>query len=264
MEKLRFSILTLNLWNTERWVEREPAVLRFLETFRPDICCFQELRSNTASVIDRCLTGHDRVRDPFAGWLDEGNIYYNRELFRELEHGAVDLSMPEKDRRLFWVRLQVSDTGATILVSNVHLTHQGNADEIATGRSYRHDEATIMARTLPGFVRENEGAIVCGDFNDPIHPVRILSGVGFSEVFNALGLLPPVTFPSRPATDEIIMNEAIDKLMSRGPLRPVLASVPQYYAYRTSVSDHWPVVAVYEITAYPTVALLECGGGDSA
>lgn len=247
MESLRFSILTLNLWNTERWTEREPALLRFLETYQPDICCFQELRRASAQVIGRCLKEYDCVHDPFVGWLDEGNIYYRGGLFAEVEHGAIDLSMPEKDRRLFWMRLGVSKIDTTIFVSTVHLTHQGNADEIATGRSYRHGEATIMARRLGDLVPENESALVCGDFNDPFHPARILAGAGFRDVFNALGLLPPPTFPSQPSTDEIVMNEAIDRIMSRGPLRPVLASVPYFYAFGTPVSDHWPVIAVYEI-----------------
>ncbi len=246
MNKSRFSILTFNLWNTEQWEVRAKTVRSFLETFEPDICCFQELRPPTVAFLDGVLKNHIRIQDSFPGWTGEGNMYFRKDLFTEIEHGCVDLSMPEKDRRLFWVRLRLQNDDKTLLVSTVHLTHQGNEDEMATGISYRHKETLLASSALDNLIRKGEAALVAGDFNDPFHPVRLFSQIGFSEVFNSLGLLQPVTFPSQPVTGEIIMNEAIDKIMARGPLRPLLASVPQYYAHGTSASDHWPVIAVYE------------------
>lgn len=247
MSAPRLSVLTLNLWNTERWEARERTVGKFLRTFDPDICCFQELRSPTVAFLDRVLAGHDRVRDPFRGWTEEGNLYFRRELFEELEHGAVDLEMPEADRRLFWARLGLRGRPGSLLVGTVHLTHQENADELATGASYRHGEALRMAEAIPRIAREGEPCLVCGDFNDPLHPARILSGIGFVEAFYALGLVPPPTFPSQPCSEEIYLNESIDKIMARGPLVPILASVPNYMAHGSSCSDHWPVLAVYEL-----------------
>ncbi len=243
----RFSVLTFNLWNTEKWEEREEVLSSFLAAYDPDILCFQEVRSRTLAAVDAVLAGHLRVRDPFRGWSEEGTVYFRASLFREIEHGAVDLSMPETDRRLFWVRLGVEGTGKTILVSTVHLTHQENADEMATGLSYRHAEAHAIVRAMPELAAEGEAALVCGDFNDPIHPARILSGIGFREVFNSLGLAQPVTFPCRPISEEIHVTEAIDKIMARGPLFPLLAAVPRYYAHGKCASDHWPVLAVYEL-----------------
>lgn len=247
MHPFRFSVLTFNLWNTERWEARERTVEKFLRTYDPDICCFQELRSSTVAVLDRVLSGHARVRDPFRGWTEEGNLYFRKGLFSEIEHGAVDLSMPEPDRRLFWVRLGLPGSAGTLLACTVHLTHQENADEIATGKSYRHGEAHIIAESMPRIARELEPTLVCGDFNDPIHPARILSEAGFTEVFYALGLVPPATFPSQPCSEEIYLNESIDKIMAKGPLAPLLASSPNYMAYGSSGSDHWPVMAVYEL-----------------
>jgi endonuclease/exonuclease/phosphatase family metal-dependent hydrolase len=42
------------------------------------------------------------------------------------------------------------------------------------------------------------------------------------------------------------MNEAIDRVMVRGGLRPMLAASPRYIACGSSCSDHWPVLAVLE------------------
>jgi hypothetical protein len=99
---------------------------------------------------------------------------------------------------------------------------------MATGLSYRHAETHAIVRAMPQLAGEDEAALVCGDFNDPIHPARILSGIGFREVFNSLGLVQPVTFPCRPISEEIYVTEAIDKIMARGPLVPLLAAVPRY------------------------------------
>ncbi len=141
MDPIRISLLTLNLWNTELWDLRLPAVRRFLQTYQPDICCFQEVRSNTLTDLDLALPTHARVCDELRGWTEEGSIYFNTTLFEEVGHGAVDLCMPETDRRLFWVRLRTLATGRILFVATVHLTHQGNADECATGFSYRHGQA---------------------------------------------------------------------------------------------------------------------------
>ena len=247
MYPFRISLLTLNLWNTELWDFRLPTVQRFLQTYQPDICCFQEVRSITLADLDIALPTHARVCDELRGWSEEGSIYFNTALFEEVEHGAVDLCMPETDRRLFWVRLRALATGLNLFVATVHLTHQCNADECATGFSYRHGQALRMVEALRKLIPPGHPALVCGDFNDPVHPSRILSQAGFSEVFNTLGLVPPVTFPSVPITDEIDTNEAIDKIMAAGPLRPLLATVPAFHYQRTVVSDHWPVMAVYEL-----------------
>jgi len=244
----RISILTCNLWNTEKWEQRRPAVFEFLRRFSPDICCFQELRSRTADEIDLEFSDYTRVQDDFRGWLNEGNIYYRKDYFEEIQHGEVPLDMPEEDRRLFWLRLNIRDTDRSLIVATVHLTHQNNADEQQTGQSYRHMEALKIARWAEARADRKEPLILAGDFNDPLHPVRILSEAGLRDAFLELGLLSPPTFPSLPSTDEITMNESIDKIMSSGDLRPLSISVPTFYFRGSSMSDHWPVLGVFELT----------------
>lgn len=40
----QFSLISLNLWNTEYWQERETCIISFLKTFDADVYCFQEIR----------------------------------------------------------------------------------------------------------------------------------------------------------------------------------------------------------------------------
>lgn len=247
MYPFRFSLATLNLWNSILWEVRAPAVKRFLELYRPDICCFQEVREKTLQDIDLFLPMYDRIDDPLPGWNNEGTIYFNRNLFEEIEHGEVELDMPEKDRRMFWVRLSVRHSPLTLLVANVHLTHQENADECATGLSYRHAQAEKMGIALDSLERPDEPVLVCGDFNDPVHPARQLKGHGFVELFNSLGLAQPPTFPCAAMTDEIHVTEAIDKILSKGNIRALQGSVPNFYHERAGLSDHWPVVATFSM-----------------
>lgn len=150
-----------------------------------------------------------------------------REMFSILDLGRIDLDMPEKDRGVFWVELKTKD-GQSLIVATMHLTHQLNADEMATGNSYRHMEAHKASEAL-NKLGEGKRIVICGgDFNDPIHPSRIFhEKAGFQDVFTLLGLppAPPVTFPCPFLTHETFLVEAIDKIMIRGgAIQPVLAS----------------------------------------
>lgn len=51
--------------------------------------------------------------------------------------------MLEPERGLFWARFKHNIEGKEFIASTVHLTWQGNADEVRTGLPYRHREAMI-------------------------------------------------------------------------------------------------------------------------
>jgi hypothetical protein len=47
-------------------------------------------------------------KDTKAGWSNESNIYYNKNLFAMVEHGCGDLQMEDyPDRGFFWARFKV-------------------------------------------------------------------------------------------------------------------------------------------------------------
>src|SRR5689334_10977727 len=165
MQPLRINLITYNIWNTERWATRAAALKKFLELFRPDVVCFQELRQKTRIVLDRALASHSRVQDSFVGWTTESNIYWRTSMFSEIEHGAEDVKIKEKGHRaLFWVRLAVKERNGSILVATAHLTHQRHPDESATGHNPRIRETRNIIAALKRLNRRGEPAFFMGDF----------------------------------------------------------------------------------------------------
>src|SRR5215207_9586621 len=103
----RISIVTYNIWLTQRWDIRAPALGGFLDTFSPDVLCLQELQKTSRDFIDTALPAHRRVDDAYRGWTTESNIYWRDALFTHLEHGIEDAAITDGDHRLFWARLKV-------------------------------------------------------------------------------------------------------------------------------------------------------------
>lgn len=243
--KSRYTLVSLNLWNTEHLDERRECLVSFLKTYRADIFCFQEIRTELCDLFDSTLPDYHRVEGPEPGWKNEGTIYYNKELFSEEAHGRVDLEMPEKDRGLFWVRLRTAD-GKRLLAMTVHFTHQLNADENRTGMPYRPREARRVVEALKE-LEENDGVILAGDFNDPVQPVHILHEEGgMEDAFRILGVPSPVTFPCIYLSEEDWQVEAIDKILVKNGVRPLVACSPRYHIPGGVLSDHWPVMTCFE------------------
>jgi endonuclease/exonuclease/phosphatase family metal-dependent hydrolase len=258
MAGMRVSFVTYNIWNTERWDTRAPALRKFLEIFDPDVLCLQELRRRSRQMIDSVLVGHDRVRDTFAGWMSESNIYWRRSMFSEIDHGAEDVGIREAGhRRLFWVRLEMQPAPRSMLVATAHLTHQRHPAESASGLSPRVAETRGIIDALRRLNRKREPLFLMGDFNDPVHPPALLHQAGYVSCFSALGLVPPTTFKAYPTADvrpgSPVMNQCIDWLVANREARPIAAAVPRFYHADAAPSDHWPVQAVYELPASASV-----------
>ncbi|HKX50930.1 MAG TPA: endonuclease/exonuclease/phosphatase family protein [Candidatus Binatia bacterium] len=251
MVPARLSLITYNLWLTERWPARANALERFLKLFAPDVLCVQELQSATQEFLDGTLKTHDRVRDPFSGWTSESNIYWSKALFEKVEHGTEEVGHPEPERRMFWVRLRFMPLPGTIFVATAHLTNRRNPDESESGLSPRVRQLKRIADELTRLVRKDEPAFFMGDMNDAYHPQRILKKAGFVSCFAALGMQSPPTFQCYPTAnvrpDEPTVTEAIDLIVANRHARAVAASVPQCYGEDTAPSDHWPVQAIYEL-----------------
>lgn len=247
---LRISIVSFNIWITERWAMRAPALEKFLQLFQPDILGLQEVQPESLAAIDQWLPRHARVRDAFPGWNTEGNIYWRSDLFTETEHGAEDVGIPE-NRRLFWARLCVRETGQSVLVGTAHLTHQRDDPEAATGSSPRIGQMRQIIAALQRLNQADEALFFMGDLNDPAHPQHMLHEAGYQNCFGALGLQPAATWKAYPTAGvepgEPPVSECIDWLVANDRARAVAASVPHFYYRDASPSDHWPVHAVYEL-----------------
>jgi exonuclease III len=251
MFPVRLSFVTYNLWNTVRWPLRAPALQHFVECFQPDIFCVQELRAETQTFLDQVMPKHTRVHDPFPGWTCEGNIYWQHDLLEAVTHGAEDIGILETERRLFWVRLRVKASARTLLVSTAHFTYPLHPQESDTGLSPRVEQTRRTITALQRLVQDTEPAFFMGDLNDPLHPTRLLHAAGYQSCFTALGLLCPPTFPCAPTAHMPAgasgLTLTVDWIMANHHARVVAAQVPQCYHGDVGPSDHWPVLAVYEV-----------------
>lgn len=241
----RAVICTLNLWQTSRWAERQASLLRFLELHSPDILCVQELRPESAILIERALPGHDRIRDPFPGWIREGNIFWRRGAFRSEAHGMEEVGMVEPERRLFWVRLG-SAGGGSLLVSTAHFTWPGNAREMEDGVNVRRGQARRTAEALDRLAPSPFPALFMGDLNDHYHPIKVLKAAGFTDVFTGLGRNPRATRPAAPTYQGT--EETLDWIFYRGNIRPMTAEVVDFFHGDFAPSDHKPVLATLAFT----------------
>src|SRR5262249_28657001 len=152
------------------------------------------------------------------GWTSEGNIYWSKNIFERLEHGAEAVGHVEPDRRLFWARLQLREARSTIFVSTAHLTAPRRSDQPEAGMQAGVGQRKRISEVLSCLPREGEPAFFMGDMNDAWHPQRILKRVGFIGSFAALGLQSPPTFQCYPTAGvepgEPTITEAIDLIVA--------------------------------------------------
>ena len=244
MHPFSFLACTYNLWGSIRWEERRRPLQRFLDVNRPDVLCPQELRPNTCDLITDTLPWMQRVDDPFPGWTEEGNIFWTSHIFELAEYGAEDIGILEENRRLFWVRL-ANESGGTIVIANAHLSWLERAGEMGEWVTVRVAQAEAAAVSLGELVRSDESVLFMGDFNDYLYPVDVLRDAGFEDSFRALGRVPVVTHPARPGSDE--PPTLLDWMMHRGPIRPTLTSVVDFFVNEIPPSDHKPILTTYTI-----------------
>ena len=247
---VRVSIVTYNLWGTERWPARAPALAEFCARYQPDLLCVQELTETTRAFLDDTLGAHARVHDPYRGWATESNLWWRADLFEAVEHGAAEFgNVRYPDRRLFWVRLRPRERAGTVVVSTVHLTDQAT-DELQTGVSPRVAETESIVATLADLVRDDEAAFLTGDLNDSLAPVVTLFAAGYTSCFGALGQLTPTTMPTslgRFGGGAFSTAFVYDWIVANRHARAVAASSPHVTVDDVAPSDHWPVHAVYEL-----------------
>lgn len=247
----QFTVCTYNIWTWTRWPERREALASFLDRHRPDVLCVQELQEESRALVDEVLGAtHDRVEDPFAGWTVEGNIWWNRSVFRSLAHGAEDVGIHEQHRRLFWTRLGALDgSDRTLLVSTAHWTWHGHAVALETERNVRLPQARATVDTLDRLAVEGEAQLFMGDLNDSTEPIFVLRRGGLTDTFTALGRQPDATHPARPTAHGA--DQTLDWIFSRGPVTVRTSEIVDFWHGDLAPSDHKPVLATFAL-ADPT------------
>ena len=262
---VRLSVATLNVWTTKDkpggpWPARIPALQKVVRLCNADIIGVQEAHPEILAAVDEALPTHARIAPECeadsACWTTEGTIYYRKAALELLGHGAECAgSFPEKpNRRLFWARFRVAGAGS-VLFTTCHMPWQGSPSEVLTGVSARFACSHAVADALKRLSRPGEAAFCVGDFNESFGPPRVLRTVArFVDCFTALCLSATPTHPARPSTpkEEELPDRAIDWICANEHATPILANVmrPSPGLLSTAAvhaSDHFPVVAVYEI-----------------
>ncbi|CAF1495348.1 unnamed protein product [Rotaria sp. Silwood1] len=273
----RISVMTFNMWKVSNypgnWPHRRLPLLECLTTFTPDILCVQELHPLFHDLIVEALPSHAYIKDDFAGWQNESNIYWNGNLFDIVEYGIIDIGMKETLRRLFWVLLKVKTLKLTteeqtksekiitqqILIATAHYTWEGHAEEHTTNINLRQQQAQRTATALHAlqskFGDPHLAMLFMGDLNENFHPRRILREAGFIDCFSALRLPCLPTHPQRPSTpkEDFLGDCPLDWITQNNYARPILANVLRNLICTGgySVSDHCPVMCIYEIGSGP-------------
>ena len=273
----RISVMTFNMWKVNNypanWSHRRLPIFECLSTFTPDILCVQELHPLFHDVIIEALSSHAYVKDDFPGWYNESNIYWNSNLFDMIEYGIGDIGMMEPLRRLFWVLLKFktpvqaidekhqanSIITRQVLVATAHYTWEGHGDERTTTINLRKKQAqrtvTILNDLISKFGDAHLAVLFMGDLNENFHPRRILREAGFIDCFSALRLPSFATHPQRPSLphEDMLGDCALDWVVQNNYARPILANVLKDLLCTGghSVSDHCPVMCIYEIGAGP-------------
>ena len=266
MSVARVSIMTFNMCKTLgmpiNWPKRRLPIIECMRTFTPDILCVQELHPLMHEALVEGLPTHQFVDDEFAGWFNEGNIYWNSNLFEMKEYGAIDIGIIEPLRRLFWVHLIIKSNQKELLIGNAHFTWEGHEVERNSDVNVRKQQtrrAVEALKDLQEKINNPELAVVfMGDLNENYHPRRILRENGFIDCFLELRLPTPITHPQRPSEpkEDIQVGTTIDWIVQNRFARPILASSLQnvYCSNGYSVSDHCPVMCIYEIGQGPYVS----------
>jgi endonuclease/exonuclease/phosphatase family metal-dependent hydrolase len=155
-----------------------------------------------------------------------------------------DIEILEGLWRLFWARL-ANHSGSTVVVATAHLSSTGNIRELTENINVRVSQAEVATTALDQLIHPGEPMLFMGDFNDYIHPLRMLRIAGFADSFMALGREPVITYPAFPITHQ--PPELLDWMMHRGPIRPTVTSVVDFHVRQIAPSDHKPVVTSYEL-----------------
>lgn len=180
---MRFSVLTLNLWNvSEPLAARYSALEAGLKVLRPDIVCLQEIvhdprtrRRQSELVADMCGLAH-------AVDNEELSILSRTPLVRS--HSTALPDVPDNAPR----QILLAETligGRPLVVANTHLAWQLEMT------AERKMQVEVLLPAIEVYDPANKARVLCGDFNDDpdspaLHAV-LGSGIGFRDCYAEAG-----------------------------------------------------------------------------
>lgn len=257
MTTLNVIAQTHNLWGDHHAEGRVDAMRALYERRAPDLLATQETRRWSRDLLDEVMPGHDRVHDDFPGWESQSNLWWNRDIFSEVEHGAEDVGIHDTHARLFWVRLRVARGPRTILWTTAHLSYSGNAVEVETGVNQRTLQAHRVVEELERLGLPDEPVFFASDTNAIATAIWVIGNAGYLDSFSALNRQAPPTHPvvpnpfretvGTPKSPIASANKTIDYIFFRGPARSRSAEVVEFFDRGIAPSDHYPVASTFAL-----------------
>ncbi len=235
------------------WSARRDLLVETIRSRRPDVIGTQELFYEQGQYIVEKLPEY-----AWFGLSRRGNhedehmgVFYRKDRLRLVENGDFWLSVtPEKPgsiswnmslpRMVTWAVFEISGTGKRFRYFNTHFAHR-DVDETARLRS-----AMLLACRV-GLLDNDEPVVLTGDFNSPaggaVHQVLAqnlrdawpdaATRTGPEDTFHGFSGKP------RPGR--------IDWILYRAPWKAVSAETITDRKGNVFPSDHFPVLAVFEI-----------------
>jgi len=247
-----YTTVTLNCWNTMYWDVRRPILVDFVKQFKPSVLCCQEVRPAVIEAIQEGASGSyqyvDPSRDSFEGWQQEGNIFWDPSVFSYIECGVIDAGMCEPLRRLFFVKLRAIDNGKEVIISNIHLTWQGQKYRTDNADPRKEQIQKVIDKALRPWSEMGIPSLFMGDLNCPFFPKKLIKDQVpvFLDCFSALQLRIPTTHPARPSDEdeEQYPDQTYDWIfVDSQRVKPLMATVPHktFHGSWRNCSDHFPV-----------------------
>lgn len=223
---MRFSVLTLNLWNvSEPLASRMTALAAGLKILRPDIVCLQEVADDPRTRQRQSAFAAQACGLPHAADNKQLSILSRFPIARSYSVALPDVPEDEP-RQVLMADMRIDDR--PVLVANTHLCWR---------LEWLAERKTQVDVLLPAIERhrsanEAQAKILCGDFNDdpdsPALRAVLDSGIGFRDSYAECGpdsagftwsRKNPYVHPST------TRDQRIDYIFSAGELTPKDCSV---------------------------------------
>lgn len=177
---MRFSVLTLNLWNiSEPLAPRMDALAAGLKRLRPDIVCLQEVavdprtrRRQSVFAAEACELAHS---------VDNDQLSILSRFPIDRSHSVALPEIPDDEpRQVLLTDLRIG--GRLVLIANTHLCWRVE---------WLAERKTQVDALLPALERHGarDATILCGDFNDDPDSPALLAvaahGLGLRDSYAA-------------------------------------------------------------------------------